>query len=529
MNTKFLPPARLFLVVLIALAAAPASAKPTEAVVGTLDADLSNLPKLTDQQLLDLFNQTVREQSADFCQLSVLFSEMAERNFTGDIDKARFETATQCAVDRQDWPEAYRNITQWEKLGGKETPPLEWAFRLAYLAEEYDEALDRLEVIANLDDPAQLIALSQEFVYSLARQLFNDENDDRMVRLFQMLFLSPHFERLSGELRSTSAYWTLKRQVKTNDAGDIGKTLAEITSPYSYTALLANRSYQQIWPQIEQHAGPNMALILGSYLQDKKREFESAPQDKEKKQQYGHALLFSGRFDDLVRLAASIDHSDTGRQNWQEDDGWLLNLEAYALDAQGNTQAADRIFDQFAKIDYQPGKNDWLVNFVINRASRLVGQRRWQEGLEAAQLANEYSGSPYADMLVRQARFCALHGLGRSAEAQAVLSDIVEHQNDALEVAVEALLCAGEREQAASMTIKGLNDDNKQAQFVEALQKPEFEFFYAESSLPGIHDELSNHPDVARVFDRIARMVPDEYIPLVGVKRRELAAERRSD
>jgi tetratricopeptide (TPR) repeat protein len=409
---------------------------------------------------------------------------------------------------------------------------MEWVFRLAYIAGEYDEALDRLELITQLDDPWQLTSLSDRIFYGLAREFNTDDQNDHVIRLYQMLFQSPHFDRLSADIRSASASRMLKQKLKNKKIGDVGDLLTKISSPYYYTEMLSDRIFEPIWPQIEQRAGPNMANILTPYLKEMKSEFELDPENLKKKQIYGHALLFTGRFEDIIALAGTIDRSDAAIRNWGEDDGWLLNLEAYAEDALGDAAAADRIFDQFAAIDYRPEENGWLVNFIINRASRLVGQRRWEEGLDAAKTAgtiSEKSGSPFANMLVRWSKLCALHGLGRSEEAQAMLSEIVEQQDDALLVAAQAMLCVGERERAATLMIKGLEDDTKRDQFIEALQKPEFELFYAESSLPSINGELRHHPDVAKLFDRLARDVPDEYIPMVGEKRRELAAERETD
>lgn len=526
MSTTSRIPMRLLLPILMALA--PASAQ-------SAAPDRSDLTDLADQELLGLFNRQIAGDAENHCQISALISEMVRRNLSGGIDGYQAEYATRCAIDRQDWAEAYRNMKQWEKLGGDSAPTMEWGFRLAFVAAEYDEALDRLEILARLDDPWQLTSLSDDILFALVQRFNKDDDNDRSMRLYRTLYRSPHFERLSTDIRSISASRMLKMQIETDGAGalgDVGDMLGQISSPYSYIPLLADRLYEPIWPQIEQHAGPNMANILTRNLQERKSGFEAKPDDKEKRQQYGHSLLFSGRFEDVVTLAAAIDHSDAGSQSWNEDDGWMLNLEAYALDALGDTEAADRIFDQFGKIDHRPGENPWLVNFVINRASRLVAQGRWGEGLAASQLAAEVSkdsGSPYANMLVRKARLCALHGLGRSEETQAVMSDIVENQDDALEVAANALLCAGEREQAARMVIKGLEDDKKQAQFIEALQKPAFELFYAASTLPNIHEELGNHPDVAKVFDRLARPVPDDFIPLVGARRKSLAAERASN
>lgn len=523
---------RIFAPVILAWLPASVSAKATEAELVASDSAESGLTELTDPKLIDLYNKSVTANPADYCTILPMLSEMARRNFTGGVEKVQTEYQVQCAIDRKDWTEAYQGIKKWEALGGDKPPAQEWIFRLAFLAGEDDEALERLEIMTKLDDPKQLTSLPVQMLFALARRFEEDGQRDRVIQQYQMLYLSPHFKLLSPNIRSASALRMLEGKLKKADFGEVGELLVGITSPYSYITILADKSYEPIWPQIEQHVGANMANILGSYLREKKSAFELNPGDTKKKQEYGHALMFSGRFEEVIALAGTIDHSNAGSQNWDEEDGWLLNLEAYALNALGDTEAADRILDQFGFIDHQPEKNDWLVNFVINRALRLVDQRRWEEGLAAVQIAEEIaqkSGSPYANMLIRQGKLCALHGLDRSGEAKALLSEIVEHQDDSLTVAAQALLCVGERERAAELVVKGLQDDNKKDRMIEDLQKPEFELFYDDSSLPSIHGELRNHPDVAKLFDELARDIPEEYIPLVGVRRKKLAAERTAD
>src|SRR5690606_19428635 len=125
---------------------------------------------------------------------------------------------------------------------------------------------------------------------------------------------------------------------------------------------------------------------------------------------------------------------------------WALNIEAYALDALGRREEADAVFDQLATLPAD--EHYWVVNFVINRASRLVGQGRWEEGLAATELsrsvAAEY-GSTYARMLVARDRACALQRLGRAEESVREAEYLVEQFAESPPVAATGLLCVGKR------------------------------------------------------------------------------------
>ena len=53
----------------------------------------------------------------------------------------------------------------------------------------------------------------------------------------------------------------------------------------------------------------------------------------------------------------------------------------------------------------------------------------------------------------------------------------------------------------------------------EQLQKPEFNLFSTRSVLPGLYDEFQGHSDVKAALYKVGRFIPDEYIPVAGVRR----------
>jgi hypothetical protein len=54
------------------------------------------------------------------------------------------------------------------------------------------------------------------------------------------------------------------------------------------------------------------------------------------------------------------------------------------------------------------------------------------------------------------------------------------------------------------------------------MQKWEFELFYTQSKLPTVRDVLLPRPDVRTAYDKVARDIPDAFIPLAGKRRQEL-------
>ena len=522
-----------FLICFLAMAAvsvSSAKAIPTKSSTEENSQTQDQLEQLTNQELVDRYRKSKQSKPKDFCGTALILSEMVRRGgFAGNVKKTQHGFNLDCALGIRNWTDAYKHLLLLENVSGEYKPRGAWGYRIALVAEMDSDAIDRLITIANTPEPKQLLRLDVDEIFRLSRMLYRNDKPDEAEKLFTSLYNSRHFLKLEPNVQSSSASAALKHELRDGQVADISKMLEYITGPHKYGEMLADRQYENAWPAIEERAGVNMGNILTEYITIQKLKYESDKTDKEAKQRLAHALHYSGKFEEVIKLTQSIDRSAKGSLSWEEDDGWALNLRAYSLDALGKLEEASRLFDQFAAIPYDPSKNGWLVSFVINRASRLVGQKHFVDGLAAANHAEKIvkkSGSPFAKMLVWHAKACALHNLGRADEAAVNLRKIEEHHEDSLQIAAETYLCFGNRDRAAELVVTALLDETKRNELIEALQKPDFELFYTGSALPNIHDELRNHPKVERAFNKIARDIPDSFIPLGGVRRNALKVQR---
>jgi tetratricopeptide (TPR) repeat protein len=205
---------------------------------------------------------------------------------------------------------------------------------------------------------------------------------------------------------------------------------------------------------------------------------------------------------------------------FEEGDGWALNIEAYAYDALGQPAKADAVFEELAKLD--PETHPWVVNFVINRSSRLVGQGRWKEGLAASVLAREVAekyGSPYAKMIIARDRACALERLGRVEEAASELAFLRANWKEAVTFAVRGLMCHGQRDEAAGLLLAALRDETERGGALAAFQTDELDLFYTASILPDARDLLTDYPELAAELDKHMRAMPEAFIPQAALRR----------
>jgi tetratricopeptide (TPR) repeat protein len=258
----------------------------------------------------------------------------------------------------------------------------------------------------------------------------------------------------------------------------------------------------------------------------KEAAYKSNPKDRQALQYYAHALHFAGRFEDAIALVGTLNQSPKAMLKATEDDLWAMNIQAYALDSLGRKGEAETVFDAMGALPFEGERKSWLVNFVINRASRLVGLGQWQKGLDASMLAHEItekSGSPYAKMLVRRARICALVNLGRAAEAAPLLVEAYDNRSDTYSTAAEAHLCAGDTEKAAAIVLEALQDPDHRYDMAEQLQSKDFEIFHAGEVLPNLRDSLRTRPEIDAAFTAIARDLPDRLIPGASLRRRQIS------
>ena len=321
----------------------------------------------------------------------------------------------------------------------------------------------------------------------------------------------------NSDLHGTLAMRALAQAGRENRGDMTDQLLVSIISPASYVRLLSNREYEIFWPKIAERAGSNLSDVGAEYVETTRRRLVNAPRDRDRFSAAAYALHFNGDFEEAIALAQSWSEREERGLALEEGDAWALNIEAYAYDSLGQRDEADAVFERLAALD--PEENNWVVNFVINRASRLVGHGRWEEGLAAAQLARSVPGSTYAEMIVARDFACALRQLGRSDEAEAELNFLRENSKTSVHIAAVGLLCHGLRDETAQMLSEGLGETATRSSAIEALQIAEADLFYTQSMLPAPRALMDEYPELAAEYAKYARDLPADLIPRASTLR----------
>lgn len=505
MNTKWLA-------ALAVLCAGPATA---QVVIAAPPPDFD---AMSDAELRERVTTVLNTGFFNACNNEMpLFSELVRRNPThaGYRSAALFAEAV-CAREHGRLEEALSLLKQSERA---QTVPLQnnFGLDLAIRMSDGAEALSRLRKIAAA---GRIRYLGADFLFAGIRTVTAAGLEDELGKLAYELTDSREFAQFDLDVRRTLAVRGLRHAVKAGDLSKLDELLEHIPNPVTYVSMLADRDYEAAWPAIEERSGDNLKTVADGYVRLTADRLAEKPEDRDRLSSYAHALHFAGRFQEAVDVARNWRAERNDLSGLEEGDAWSINIEAYALDALGRRDEADAVFDQLAKLPAED--HPWVVNFVINRASRLVGQERWEEGVAATDLArsvaDEY-GSTYAKLIIARDRACALQRLGRTDEVAREAAFLVEQFDEYPPLAVTGLLCLGRQAEAERLLAAALTKEVSRRSVLNEMQDPRFELFHTPSALTPVRDlVLANETLRAEVLKDV-RILPDRFVPIAHLRR----------
>lgn len=478
---------------------------------------------LSDTELYAMLVDLETEGFRDPCQRKVpFFAEVVRRNPTNALLRNGSLTAQAfCAYEENRHEEGLELLKQAERAA---TGPTFHGLGLYFAVQVGDgeEALARLRAMGH---EGLLDQLPDQQVFFAVRIIQADGLAGELDELAYELTDTTEFERLDPDLQGTFATAAIRHAVGAGDLSRIESLLQYDADPSSYLNMLSDRAYAAAWPQIEQRAGENLAVVADAFVRRTSEQLAEAPEDRDRLSRYAHALHFAGRYQEAVDVARNWRPERDNLGGLQEGDAWALNIEAYALDALGRREEADAVFDQLATLPAD--EHYWVVNFVINRAARLVGQGRWEEGLAATELARSVAaeyGSTYAKMLIARDRTCALQRLGRADESVHEAEYLVEQFAESPPVAATGLLCVGKRPEVEQLLASALSDEVARNRLIYELQDPRFELFYTPSVLPQVREVVFAEAALRDEAFRYIRLLPDRFLPISYIRRMQIAA-----
>lgn len=473
---------------------------------------------MSDGELADAFDKARKGDGlAATCDAAPYIDELARRRQSNTLDGFAAFFDGSCALASDKPAEALHDFETAEGVTPvadlrEMAPGLDaLALYAALRSSDYDAFGEHAGHIARRNSPDEYASLDAD-MFRFGFNRMKREQTDAVVLSFAR---SAAFDHLPEEMAQIVEGWAVGAALRAGDVALARQMAPKSASPDSYLDFLIDREYAPIWPQVAQAAGPHLQTIIAQDVAKTTAELAANPADKAKRQAAARARLFASDYAGVVALAAAVDHSRGGLEKIVEDDAWLLNLEVKALDGLGRRADADRIFDDLTALP--AGGRGWMVNFVINRADRLVGQGRWAEALPAAELAVKVAatqGSPYAKEVAAVDRYCAAIKADPSRDLSAWWQEIDANWKDNVGSAVQAAQCKGDRDAALRYLRGGLNDEDHRHSVLLLLQPRKADFYRDQGNMfEEPRKYLAEDAELKALFDKYGRDLPAELLP----------------
>lgn len=308
------------------------------------------------------------------------------------------------------------------------------------------------------------------------------------------------------------AYLAMKALLKRGQAADAAAMLPYVKDPSVFQALLIEKRYSALWSDAGKVAGPQMLTVQAASVDRAQKRYDENPTDTDALSQLAFALEGADRHEEIValreRLPSIVDGVD-------EHTGWLFDSVARALYETGRGDEGDKVYSILNESPALP--DSWRVSMKINRIHYLVSTGKFDRAIPLLEGSEKLPGSPYAMQLIRRMKYCALNGVGRKDEAARILPDILAHQKDSYDTAIEALFCAGQFDQAEKLTLEALSDEDFQSSFVAYMQPSplgrEMRSIWSDG-----WDQLRKRPSLVKEFERLGRPMPKEFLPRTAAR-----------
>lgn len=313
------------------------------------------------------------------------------------------------------------------------------------------------------------------------------------------------------ETRDLLAVSTIEQAVKADDVEAARFLAATLESTEVIESILTDRRYEPLWPALEARIGPKMEQPRTAALIAAERRHKAEPHDLMAKRTYFAALVNAGQQAEADAFARRFATTPDEVRQLTEMGGWFVNDHARMLFKSGRLAEADARFESLRELDI--AKAPWLISMIINRGTgnAFRGQTaKAKAQLEEAAALAAIHGSPYAQQLVDSGRICVAAADGDATVAPALLPQVLERAEKGPIPTIEALLCAGRRDEAAQRVIALLADEERREQAIAELNQPVVTpgSTYA---YPGAVAQLLERPDVRAAFDKVARPLPAQF------------------
>lgn len=454
----------------------------------------------------------------DGCARSAYYGEIVRRSPQMQPIAAGLFLAGTCAVAERRLQEALEALSGAERMfveaGQSELLP-----RIDVLAafsassiEDYPAFVEHVEHIIERNSPAEFAGMNTDFWVGLLAQTRAAGAEPAALALAR----AGSFDNLPPSIRRAVRQRAVRPALAAGDTKLAMRLVIAEPNPSDLITLLIDRTYESIWPQLEEAAGAGMKRVFASHMATTEARYRENTHDLEALSRMAEAKVYAGDYAGALEAGARIKTSPPHILKLSEDEAWTLDAMVAAYDALGRFDEADALYDGIVALD--PSSHNWLANFAINRAERLVLQSRFGEALPAAEQAVELAGSQgtfYARVLAESHRFCALSGLDPSDPRLSGWWQAIElHWRDSPGAGIKASACHRDQAVGKRLLRKILADPELRGEVLRAVQ-PGTIALYRDSRArrERVVSLIDSDAELNGLFGKLGRILPTKLAP----------------
>jgi len=335
--------------------------------------------------------------------------------------------------------------------------------------------------------------------------------DHKRARLLSDRLLAIGWTGSGVVSRSQLAFRVIRQAMGEGDVVRARSLVPSLLQPSASYQLLADLSYSAIWPDLEKAAGPNLSSRWSLYLAEARKRW-LANGDLERGVDYASALQTAGDLDTLIaEFLPRFDKPLAPQRDWP-----LLFIAPKLVNAlltRGRTDDALGVYKK-ASPSWPIGSSANALNLYANEANALLYADRPAEALARIDAAiadsHRWPGEINVDAIagMHQTRACALHALGRDADA--AVSASVATQVGHVTQRVELALCMDKPAEAEAALLKAFADPEERTEAIGFMQpdsSPVVPTAYARKRRADL-DGLRSSPRLLAALAPVGRILP---------------------
>lgn len=246
--------------------------------------------------------------------------------------------------------------------------------------------------------------------------------------------------------------------------------LADVLEPGMLLRMGIDRRYASLWPAVEARLGPGARTASAAAVERARLRFDKAPDDLTARRAYAQALNLAAREEEALAVTQGAKIDAAAMDALEDEDLWLIDLEARLLAHVGRHDEALARYDALAasRIAGRPA----MVGPLIARALFANELDRPEAALAAADFADANSdmASPAGKMFIAAARTCALAQKGQADAAASAATGILANLQTNSNAGLLALMCMARFDDAAALIVAALADPTQRTGMLWQMQ-----------------------------------------------------------